>query len=92
MARAGAAALVVGLLLTGVYGAIALRGRFIEPLMASISAAASAPSTTIVPTHEAAEPGELVGALERTLDDYAAHEVSREQAAQRILELTHARQ
>jgi hypothetical protein len=88
-ARAGAAALLVGALLTGVYGAIALRGRFIEPLVASISAAASAPTTT-TPSVEAAESGVLVEAIERTLDDYASHEMSREQAAQRILELTHA--
>jgi hypothetical protein len=88
MARAGAAALIVGALLTGVYGAIALRGRFIEPLMASISAATSAPSTT-PPSREAADSGVLVEAIEQTLDEYAAHEMSREQAAQRILELTH---
>ncbi|HEY1389200.1 MAG TPA: DUF5671 domain-containing protein [Ktedonobacterales bacterium] len=93
-ARAGAAALVVGVLLTGVYGAIALRGRFIEPLMASInaatSAAASASSPTTAPSRDAPDSGVLVEAIEQTLDDYATHEVSREKAAQRILELTHA--
>jgi uncharacterized protein DUF5671 len=88
MARAGAAALIVGALLTGVYGAIALRGRFIEPLMASISAATSAPSTA-PPSREAADSGVLVEAIEQTLDEYASHEMSRAQAAQRILELTH---
>jgi hypothetical protein len=88
-ARAGAAALLVGVLLTGVYGAIALRGRFIEPLMASISAGALAPATTKPPSVEAAESGGLVEAIEQTLDDYATQSVSREQAAQRILELTH---
>ncbi|HEY1390837.1 MAG TPA: DUF5671 domain-containing protein [Ktedonobacterales bacterium] len=90
-ARAGAAALLVGALLTAVYGAIALRGRFIEPLVAGISAATSAPSTTSAPFPAAANTSELVKVIERTLDDYAAHSVSREQAAQRILELTHAR-
>jgi hypothetical protein len=90
MARAGASALVVGVLLTGVYGAIALRGRYIEPLVASISAATSAPSTTTAPSPAAANTSELIEVIERTLDDFAAHSVSREQAAHRILELTHA--
>jgi hypothetical protein len=93
-ARVGASALVVGVLITGVYGAIALRGRFIEPLVASISAATSAPSTsappTTAPSRVAADSGGLVEAIEQTLDDYASQEMSREQAAQRILELTHA--
>jgi hypothetical protein len=90
-ARAGASALLVGALLTGVYGAIALRGRFIEPLMASMSAAASAPSATTAPSGEASDSGLLVEAIEQTLDDYASHSLSREQATQHLLELTHAR-
>ena len=57
--------------------------------MASISAAVSAPSTTKPPSVEAAESGVLVEEIEQTLDDYATQSVSREQAAQRILELTH---
>jgi hypothetical protein len=59
--------------------------------MASISAATSAPSPTAAPSLEAADSRPLVEVIERTLDDYAAHEMSREQAAQRILELTHVK-
>jgi hypothetical protein len=88
-ARAGAAALMVGALLTSAYGSIALRGRFIEPLVASLGAAASPRSITTAPSVEATDSRRVVEAIEQALDDYASHGVSREQAAQHILELTH---
>jgi hypothetical protein len=88
-ARAGAAALIVGALLTGIDGAIALRGRFIEPLVASMSTAANAAASATTQPVEATDSRKVVEAIEQALDDYASHGVSREQAAQHILELTH---
>jgi hypothetical protein len=88
-ARAGAAALVVGLVLVGIYGWIALRGRYVEPLVAGLSAAAKAPQAP-VPTERAFPPAErdLVEQIEGVLDEYAAHRVDRAEAVQRILEWT----
>jgi hypothetical protein len=76
---------VVGVVLVGIYGWMALRGRYIEPLMAGLGTAAQ------VPTKETTESRAVVEAIEGVLDEYAAHSVDREQAAERILELNHPR-
>jgi hypothetical protein len=85
-ARAGAAALVVGVALVGIYGWIALRGRYIEPLMAGLGATAGAATAPA-----AAESQRMAEAIEGVLEEYAAHRVDRDEAAERILELTHPR-
>lgn len=82
VARSGTAALLVGLVLTGIYGWIALREHTIEPLFAQ--RAPTAPSAAAQPE------GGVPDTIEQVLDAYAAHALSRNDATERIRELTHA--
>ncbi|HEU5438492.1 MAG TPA: hypothetical protein VFU88_04305 [Ktedonobacterales bacterium] len=85
-ARAGTAALLVGLAITGIYGWIALREHTIEPLFARRAAAPFA----VTPQAEAGGQALLPGTIEQVLDAFAAHKLTRDEAAERIRELTHA--
>ena len=81
VARSGAAALLVGLALAGIFGWIAVRERSIEPLFAH--RAPELPVTT--------QPaGGVPDTIEQVLDAYAAHTLTQRDATERIRELTHA--
>lgn len=82
VARSGTAALVVGVALAAIYGWIAMREHTIEPLFAHREAAAP---TSTQPATGATD------TIEQVLDAYAAHTLSRNEATERIRDLTHAR-
>lgn len=85
-ARAGTAALVVGVLITGIYGWIALREHTIEPLFARRAAAPSVAAAEAEGEALVAMPG----TIEQVLDAFAARKLTRDEAAERIRELTQA--
>lgn len=85
-ARAGTAALLVGLALALIYGWIALHEHTIEPLFARHGAAPSAAVAEAAGSAPAAVPA----TIEQVLDAFATHTLTRDEAAERIRELTHA--
>lgn len=84
VARAGTSALIVGVVMAGIYGWIALREHTVESLFVRHPAT---PTKAVTP---AGMPEAAEGTIEQVLDAYATHSISRSEASERIRELTHA--